>query len=163
MKIKAIIFVIGAVVILASFRLNSAHSTNLTIISALQNDSIKTLNKKFVAQVMEQIKGQEEKPSSEVFVNIEQFANVPAGRLLRIMEMGYSNSLGVSCAHCHNTNDFASDSKAPKKIARAMREMVNKINGELLPSIKDITSEKPTVNCTTCHRGKVKPSLNLEN
>jgi hypothetical protein len=39
--------------------------------------------------------------------------------------------------------------------------MVGKINGEMLKNIKNLKSENPVVNCTTCHRGQVKPALNL--
>ena len=39
--------------------------------------------------------------------------------------------------------------------------MTATINNELLPKIQNLKSEKPTVNCTTCHRGSTKPALNL--
>ncbi len=42
-----------------------------------------------------------------------------------------------------------------------MVAMVGKINGELLKNIQSLKSESPTINCTTCHRGQVKPALNL--
>jgi hypothetical protein len=35
------------------------------------------------------------------------------------------------------------------------------INTEQLKKIKNLKSENPGVNCTTCHRGQVKPALNL--
>ena len=38
---------------------------------------------------------------------------------------------------------------------------MNAINSELLPKIKNLKSDHPGVNCTTCHRGAVKPALNL--
>ena len=39
--------------------------------------------------------------------------------------------------------------------------MVGTINGELLPKIKNLKSEHPGINCTTCHRGQVKPAQNM--
>jgi hypothetical protein len=36
------------------------------------------------------------------------------------------------------------------------------INNELLPKIRGLdTDHKPMVNCTTCHRGHVRPALQL--
>jgi hypothetical protein len=48
-----------------------------------------------------------------------------------------------------------------KQVAREMAAMMARINGELLKSVKNLRSPQPTVNCTTCHRGEVKPGLNL--
>ncbi len=109
------------------------------------------------------IKGREEELSSKVFKNVEILGNVPAGRLLRIMEMGYARSLGVSCDHCHKPDTWESDELPGKQIARDMVKMVNRINTELLPSIEGLklNPEKPIVNCTTCHRGQVKPALSM--
>lgn len=78
------------------------------------------------------------------------------------MEMGFSRSLGVNCTHCHNPADWSSEEKHRKQIARDMMAMAGRINNELLSAIENLESEKPTVNCTTCHRGQVKPALNLE-
>ncbi|MGC2237453.1 MAG: c-type cytochrome [Pyrinomonadaceae bacterium] len=114
-----------------------------------------------LAKLREQIKGRETEPAEKVFKNIQTMKGIPAGRLLAIMEMGYARSLGVSCAHCHVPDKFESEEKPTKQIARDMSAMVGKINGELLKNIKNLKSESPTVNCTTCHRGQVKPALNL--
>jgi hypothetical protein len=77
------------------------------------------------------------------------------------MEMGYARSLGVNCTHCHVPDKWESEEKAPKQIAREMSSMVTRLNGELLAGIKNLKSETPTINCTTCHRGEIKPALNL--
>ena len=42
-----------------------------------------------------------------------------------------------------------------------MAAMSKTINGELLKGIKNLKSEAPTINCTTCHRGQVVPALDL--
>jgi len=107
------------------------------------------------------IAGREEEPAEEVFDSIEVLEGVPAGRLLRIMELGYSRSLGVTCTHCHDPKNFASDEKAEKWTARGMARLVARLNGELLPAIVESEGGEPTVNCTTCHRGEKKPALRL--
>ncbi len=84
-----------------------------------------------------------------------------AGRLLSVMNIGFSQSLGVSCTHCHVPNQWESDEKSTKRTARAMSQMVSTINKDLLSSIAELKSENPVVNCTTCHRGQVKPALDL--
>ena len=118
-----------------------------------------------ITKLKEQIKGREKEPAGGVFKNVRDFAKAPAERLLAIMEFGYARSLGVDCTHCHTPDDWDSDSKQAKRTAREMRAMANKINGELLPSItafKDRTGrDRAVVNCTTCHRGQVKPATNL--
>jgi hypothetical protein len=114
-----------------------------------------------LAELRKKIAGQENKLSEEVFKNIQIFKGVPAGRLLRVMEMGYSKSLGVDCAHCHVPGQWEKEDKAEKQIARDMAGMVQTINTSLLKSIKNLKSQNPVVNCTTCHRGQTKPALNL--
>ena len=118
-----------------------------------------------IAAIKEQIKGNEDKPAGEVFKNITRFAQFPAGRLLAVMEFGYARSLGVDCTHCHVAGDWASEAKPQKQTAREMHNMVSKINGEILPSIKAFEGRegrnRAVVNCTTCHRGQVIPATNL--
>jgi hypothetical protein len=44
-----------------------------------------------------------------------------------------------------------------------MWRLVGTLNNELLPKVKGLDPDhKPIVNCTTCHRGQIKPALNLE-
>jgi len=125
-----------------------------------QEDSLQQDRDKYVKLVMESIKGKEDMRADSVFKNIKML-KVPAKRLVAIMNFGYSRSLGVSCGHCHNTDDFASEEKKEKEIARGMAAMLGKINGELWKSIEGL-DEKAIVNCTTCHRGHTKPALRLE-
>ena len=123
--------------------------------AAAQRDSL-------AATVLDRIKGREEQPADSVFKNIRVLKGVPAGRLVRIMNMGYGRSLGVNCTHCHIAGHWDADDKPQKQIARDMSGMVGTINTELLPKIKNLKGDKPVVNCTTCHRGQVKPALNLQ-
>ena len=116
-----------------------------------------------IAKLKEQIKGRENELAPAVFKNIQTpfIKSIPAGRLLAVMEIAYSRSLGVTCTHCHTPDKWEADDKTQKQTAREMAAMMAKINGELLPSIKSLKSERPTINCTTCHRGETKPALNL--
>lgn len=129
---------------------------------SISSDTVEFDQEQALEALRSEIEGKEDRPASEVFENIEVMKQVPAGRLLRIMEFGFSRSLGVTCTHCHNPDDFASEEKPQKEITRRMMAMAGTINGELLAKIENLESEKPTVNCTTCHRGQVKPALNLE-
>jgi len=116
-----------------------------------------------IAKLREQIKGREQEPASTVFKNIQtpMLKARPAAQVLAVMEMGFARALGVNCTHCHVPDKWESEEKPQKQIARDMSAMVFRINGELLKGIKNLKSESPTVNCTTCHRGEVKPALNL--
>jgi hypothetical protein len=114
-----------------------------------------------LAKLREQIKGKEQESAEKVFKNIQSMKGFPAGRLLAVMEMGYARSLGVNCTHCHTPEKWEAEDKPTKQIAREMSAMVKTINGDLLKTIKNLSSATPTVNCTTCHRGQVKPALNL--
>src|SRR5437763_82260 len=114
-----------------------------------------------LAELMKQIVGKENQPAEQVFKNIQMLKGVPAARLLRIMELGYSRSLGVNCAHCHVVDQWDKDDKPTKPIAREMAKMAQTINNDLLKNIKNLKGPNPIVNCTTCHRGQTKPALNL--
>lgn len=113
-----------------------------------------------VKKLRDALQGNLRKPTDSVFKNIQSLKGMPAGRLLAIMDIGYSRSLGVSCGHCHNTSKWESDEKPQKQIAREMSVMALKTTA-LIKEIKGINSENPTVNCTTCHRGALKPALDM--
>lgn len=87
--------------------------------------------------------------------------SVPAGRLIAIMNQGYGASLGVTCAFCHVPGHYAREDSTWKQVARDMMAMNTRINQELLAAIPNLRGPNPVVNCTTCHRGQVKPALNL--
>lgn len=114
-----------------------------------------------LADLRKAIAGQEDKPAEEVFKNIQMLKGMPAGRLLRVMELGYARSLGVNCTHCHVPGQWEKEDKPTKQIARDMAAMAANINNEQLKKIKNLKSAEPVINCTTCHRGQTKPALNL--
>ena len=115
-------------------------------------------NDGFVQQIRERIAGHEKEPAEQVFKNIQQFKGVPAGRLLLIMNLGYSRALGVTCTHCHVEQDFASEDKRPKRAAREMAAMHRMIN-EQLGKMQNLASkpDERAINCSTCHRGAIDP------
>ncbi len=112
-------------------------------------------------EVLAAIKGRENEPAEAVFKDIRLFKSLPAGRIPRIMNLGFGRALGVSCTHCHVPGEWEKEDKPQKQITREMWELAGHITNERLPLIKNLDSAKPTVNCTTCHRGEVKPAVNL--
>ena len=125
-------------------------------------ESLVATAKDKVAELSRQIAGKEDQPAEAVFKNIKILTGVPAGNLLKIMQMGYSRSLGTSCAHCHVPGQWEKDDKKPKQITRDMTKMAHTITFDLLRNIDGIKDRDPIVNCTTCHRGQLKPALNLD-
>ena len=122
------------------------------------NDSLEQDRAKYIALINEKIKGKEKMMVDSVFSNLKVLGGFPAENLVFAMN-SWSRALGISCGHCHNTNNFASDEKDKKAIARQMVEMGNMISG-ILKTIKGI-SERPIVNCITCHRGELKPAFRM--
>lgn len=149
-------FVLGIMVSPSKFEKTAIAQTNTTPTPAVEFNQAEA-----IAKLREQIKGRENEPAEKVFKNIQTLKAVPAGRFLAIMEMGFARSLGVNCAHCHAPEKWEAEDKPQKQIAREMWTMTGKINGEHLKNIRNLKSASPTVNCTTCHRGEIKPALSL--
>ena len=124
-------------------------------------DSVTLERERYVAEVRRAIAGKEALPASQVFKNVKTMGDFPAGRLLAVMNIGYGKSLGVSCTHCHVAGEWDREDKPQKQIARDMSAMAARINNELLKPIANLKGPNAVVNCTTCHRGQVKPALNL--
>jgi hypothetical protein len=125
-------------------------------------EAIKHFNDDKIDELSKQIAGKEAQPAEAVFKNIKILNGVPAGKLLAIMQLGYSRSLGTSCAHCHVPGQWEKDDKKPKQIARDMSKMSHTIIFDLLRNIDGIKDRDPLINCTTCHRGQLKPALSLD-
>jgi hypothetical protein len=115
-----------------------------------------------VAELRKAIAGKENQPAETVFKNIQMLKGVPAERLLTLMDTGFKPALGVKCTYCHDPQNWSSDDKSEKKVARKMLEMVKDINGKYLKSIEGLKSEQPHVSCATCHRGQEKPATSME-
>jgi hypothetical protein len=125
-------------------------------------EAIRQFNDDQLDRASRQIAGREEQPAEAVFKNIKIFTGIPAGRVLKIMQFGYSRALGVSCVHCHVPDQWEKDDKPAKQIARDMSKMAHTIIFDLLRNIDGLKDRSPLVNCTTCHRGQMKPALDLD-
>jgi hypothetical protein len=126
-------------------------------VAPASNDSLVKDRTQHANEVLASIVGKEELPAEQVYKNIQLFKGMPAGRLVAIMNRGFSNSLGVSCSHCHVIGEYDREDKPTKQIARDMSAMVTTINGTILKNIKNLKSPNPTVNCGTCHNGRPRP------
>lgn len=113
-----------------------------------------------VTELLQAIKGKENRPAGEVFKNVTILKTMPAARFLRIMDFGYSRSLGVGCDHCHSEDRWEADEKRPKNAAREMILLTEEINKKL-ETLEHIDNSEAVVNCTTCHRGFVKPATQM--
>ena len=103
-------------------------------------------------------KGKENAPAESVFKNLKVIKGVTVEQALMRMN-AYGRSLGVRCQHCHVLGHWDDEDKNEKQIARDMMAMTGRINSELLPAIKNIKSERPGVNCGTCHGGRARPGF----
>src|SRR3954466_2271853 len=76
---------------------------------------------------------------------------------------GFTQGLGVQCNYCHiaegqgGRNDFASDDKQPKKTARVMMQMTQRVNETISTGIGKTAADVTRVGCFTSHRGKAIP------
>ncbi len=81
--------------------------------------------------------------------------------------MHFSQSLGVNCAHCHNSQNFANWSISGPTRVQAWHgvQMVRNINDGYISPLKGVFPDNRVgpqgdpykVNCTTCHQGQAKP------
>lgn len=87
-------------------------------------------------------------------------------QVVQVMQV-FNAALGVQCAHCHvfvapndPMNDFASDAKPQKNIARQMMLMVRQINPMIQKAVAPKAADQVSqVNCAMCHRGVPVPSI----
>lgn len=127
--------------------------------AALLTNPNQDLNDQIARAVAEKIAGRENEPAEKVFKNIQSLKGMAAARFVRVMNMGYSRALGVSCYHCHLGWDYSSDEKRPKRAAREMTAM-NKTINEKLRTLENLEGkpEEHFVSCSTCHRGHIDPN-----
>jgi hypothetical protein len=119
-------------------------------------DTAAASREQMMNEVLASIAGREMQPAESVFKNVKSMKGQQAGRLVRTMNI-YGRSLGVGCAHCHVVNRWESEEKPTLQITRDMAAMAQAITREYLTKIPNIKSERPTVNCSTCHRGVARP------
>jgi hypothetical protein len=117
-------------------------------------------NDQQVQRILATIAGRENEPAGQVFKNLtlESYREIPARRFLQVMNLGFSRALGVACTHCHVEDDFAADTKRPKLAAREMVALTRTL-AERVAALEHLESapDDRVVNCTTCHRGAVRP------
>ncbi len=141
----------GAALLCTAAALSSAQPAALP-------DSLQRVNDKYLTDLRTVIKGKEDQPASEVYLNIKMMKKLPAARLLDVMNNVFARSLGVTCEFCHVPREWQKDDKPQKQIARDMAKMVGTINDSLLASIKNLPDPNPRVGCFTCHRGQAIPA-----
>jgi photosynthetic reaction center cytochrome c subunit len=95
-----------------------------------------------------------DKTAGEAFKNVQILKDVPASKFIPAMFF-IAASLGVSCDHCHVTNEngpwpMEKDDKKAKQTAREMMKMMNAINDQNFSGLQQVT-------CATCHQGHPEP------
>lgn len=80
----------------------------------------------------------------------------PKSDIAFAMQM-FDEALGVQCTYCHVEGDFAADTNPKKEMARKMISMVRLIDTSFPSSTGAFPDGYHEVDCTTCHRGSVKP------
>jgi hypothetical protein len=129
----------------------SSDGNTLTITSAMTSDG-KTMERTLVLEKQPDSAGeplrQPEQAASVRFKNVQILKDLPASQFLDAMR-SFSMSLGVDCHYCHVEN-FASDDKPAKGMARKMLTMTHSINDSTFGG-------KMEVRCYTCHRGQAEP------
>lgn len=153
---KFLVLASFAVVIIAFASFDIKHVPGIN--TPALNDSLEKDRSKYTVIINEKIKGKEKMMVDSVFSNLKVLGGFPAENLVFAMN-SWSRALGVSCGHCHNTNDFSDDEKQKKEISRQMVQMGNMIS-QKLKTINGL-SNRPIVNCITCHRGELKPAFKL--
>jgi hypothetical protein len=93
-----------------------------------------------------------QKPEPSFAKNLQVLTFLKSKKELKSWMDMIKQSLGVNCSYCHNTQNFASDAKVPKRRARMMLKMLVQIRQEYF-SFPD--AKKPT--CYTCHQGHKVP------
>lgn len=155
MKIFVVALSILTIIFFSSMKIN----TQIKSYQGIQ-DSLQDSRDKYINELREKIKGKEQMAVDSVFENLKVFGGFPAENLLIAMN-SWSRALGVSCTHCHETSNWTLDSNPKKDIARQMSQMTTRINKEFLSNIKGLSTERHIINCTSCHNGKLKPALRI--
>ncbi len=103
-------------------------------------------------------------PAPQAYKNLKVLPKkLTHDQLGKIMD-DWAHALGVRCNFCHargadGRNDFASDAKPEKLMAREMYEMTAKINKKYFKAEKDSLGMVMAsgVACITCHHGVSHP------
>lgn len=155
-KYWVLLFITGFIA--ASF---SFSNHKIKTIKQITEDSIAAERQHYFDEVMTSIKDKEKISCDSVFKNLKTFTvqqkqNIKAEHMMWIMSY-WGEALGVSCTHCHNPANWASDEKQAKQIAREMYQLRTTVNEDILKNIKGLQSTTPRINCGTCHQGHLLP------
>ena len=87
--------------------------------------------------------------------------DTPRQQVIQTMQ-AFAQGLGVRCEYCHvdegpGKQDFASDAKRTKTVAREMMRLTSDINGKLPTVVGKTAADATRVQCATCHRGVAIP------
>jgi len=124
---------------------------------AMPPDSFASERDSLMNDLLDHYKDRLNEPAENVFKNIKMMKGRTVDQVLHAMNWGFGRSLGTRCNHCHILGHWADEDKNTKQIARDMMTMVDKINNELLPAIKNIKSDHPGIGCSDCHHGVARP------
>ena len=102
------LFVVSSILIMIIGFLSFGTPTGIEKTATSLNDSLKQDRAKFIALINESIKGKEQMAVDSVFKNLKVLGGFEAENLVFAMD-AWSRGLGVSCGHCHNTDNFADD------------------------------------------------------
>ena len=86
--------------------------------------------------------------------NLKVFPKGMDTKQLKPIMKAWSKALGVDCDYCHDTDNFASDKKRHKKIARKMVGIAKQATNQVM---RATGKRRIQVTCQTCHNGRKKP------
>jgi hypothetical protein len=116
-----------------------------------------TVRRAAVDSILKTIAGRENEKAGDVFQNVKNLKDMPAGEFLALMDGQYGRGLGWTCTNCHVAGNFADDSKKNKKIARQMQVMQDYINNRSLSRVKELDADYDKATCAMCHKGSAEP------
>ena len=126
-------------------------------------DSFASERDSLVKTILDDLGPRASMPAESVFRHLKVVKGRTAQQVLMMMNRGFGRALGTNCQHCHVLGHWGDEDKNTKQIARDMMAMEDKINGELLPAIKNIKSDHPGINCFDCHHGVTRPGFGPRN
>jgi Photosynthetic reaction centre cytochrome C subunit len=91
------------------------------------------------------------------FINLQVLPeDIGTREMFEVMKQ-MSSDLGAECQTCHRTDirDFASDELPAKRKAREKMLMTQKMN---LDNSSATDAQESRIQCSSCHRGKLKPA-----
>ncbi len=87
--------------------------------------------------------------------------SMPARKFLALMDR-YGAALGVNCTYCHVPGRYSREDSVQKEVTRKMVTMMDTINIRFLRAIPKMSDTGVRIDCVTCHRGQLKPTLSID-